>query len=49
MLLLATLSMMLMALSNDLLMLFLTIEFLGIASYVLVGFTRGHLPSSEGR
>lgn len=47
-LLLATLSMMLMALSNDLLMLFLTIEFLGITSYILVGFMRHHLPSSEG-
>jgi len=48
MLLFATLSMMLMAMSNDLLMLFLTIEFLGIASYILVGFTRDQLVSSEG-
>lgn len=47
-LLMAALAMSLMAMSNDLVILFLSIEFLGLASYILVGFARHQLPSSEG-
>ena len=43
----ACLAMMFLASSNDLIMIFLTIEFLSIASYILVGFSRTDLRSSE--
>jgi len=47
MLLFATFAMMLLASANDLLMIFLAIEFLGISSFVLVGFARQDIKSAE--
>ncbi|MDQ2733332.1 MAG: NADH-quinone oxidoreductase subunit N [Armatimonadota bacterium] len=47
-LLLATSGMTLMVESNDLIMLFLAIEFLSITSYVLVGYLKGNRRSTEG-
>lgn len=47
-LLLATSGMTLMVESNDLIMLFLAIEFLSITSYVLVGYLKGSRRSTEG-
>ncbi|HET6385021.1 MAG TPA: NADH-quinone oxidoreductase subunit N [Armatimonadota bacterium] len=45
--LLATSGMLLMVESNDLIMLFLSIEFLSITSYVLVGYLKGSRRSTE--
>ncbi len=47
-LLLATLSMTLLAASNDLIMIFLALEFLSLTSYVLTGFLREDYLSIEG-
>lgn len=44
----SSLAMMLLVSSTDLLMIYLSIEFLGLTSYVLVGFTRKDIKSSEG-
>jgi NADH-quinone oxidoreductase subunit N len=43
----ATLGMILMAASNDLITVFLGLELMSLALYVLVGFRRGRLDSSE--
>jgi NADH-quinone oxidoreductase subunit N len=45
--LLATLGMIVMAASNDLITIFLGLELMSIALYVLVGFRHGHLESNE--
>jgi len=47
-LLFATLAMSLMAGASDLIMIYLSLEFLSLTSYVLVGYLRGDLKSSEG-
>lgn len=47
-LLLATLAMTLMASATNLIMIYLSIEFMSLTSYVLVGFFRGDPKSSEG-
>jgi NADH-quinone oxidoreductase subunit N len=42
-----TLGMMLLASANNLLMIYLSLEFVSIMSYVLAGWRRGHAPGSE--
>ena len=42
-----TLGMMLLASANNLLMIYLSLEFVSILSYVLAGWRRGHAPGSE--
>jgi len=44
----ATLAMMLMAGSTDLIMVILSLEFLSIVSYILTGYLRGNAKSNEG-
>ncbi|MFM8725544.1 MAG: proton-conducting transporter membrane subunit, partial [Planctomycetaceae bacterium] len=43
----ATIGMMMMASSNSLLMLFLSVEMASVPSYAMVGFLKGRKPSSE--